>query len=173
MSRCTHVAGAGSRGTTIAPKYVSTLRAVPRRGPPWVHLILGLEQSRVIIMSFMVFNSVDSKYSGDAEGTARCTHVASAGSRGKTTAPKYVSTLRAVPRRGPPWVHLILGLEQSRVIITAFIVFNSVDSKYSRDTEGTARCTHVASAGSRGKTTAPKYVRHCVLCPDADHPGFT
>jgi len=129
MARCTHVAGAGSRGKTTAPKYVSTLRAVPRHRPPWVHLIRALEQSRVIVVQFIVFSSIDSKYSGDAEGMARCTQVASAGSRGKTTAPKYVSTLRAVPRHRLPWVHLIRALEQSRVIVMSLIVFSSVDSK--------------------------------------------
>ena len=50
-----------------------------------------------------------------------------------------------------------------------YYVFNSIDSKYGGDAEVGSGCTHVAGAGSRGQTTAPKFDRPCVLSPDADH----
>ena len=62
-------------------------------------------------MAYIMFSSIDSKHGGDAEDRSMCTHIAGAGSRGKTTDPKYMSTLRAVARRRPHWVHLIPVIE--------------------------------------------------------------
>ena len=53
-----------------------------------------------------MFSYNDSKYDG-AQEMSRCTCVAGAGSRGKTTAPKFMSTLRLVTQPRPHWVHLL------------------------------------------------------------------
>jgi len=67
---------------------------------------LAIEYYRVIITTYIVVSSGDSK-NGDAQEMSTCTHVAGAGSRGQTTAPKIMSTLRLVTQPRPHWVHLL------------------------------------------------------------------